>query len=437
MTMITPSYLGETIEYSSLHACRSTLEDPTYQHDGLLAEASFLCLFFAPPGIWPGWGRSHPPSRASLFLLQWLCFRVYFESGVVKILGHDEQWRHLTAMFDYYQNGPLPSWIGWYAAHLPAWFHYGTAGLTMLLELVLVWMFFLPRRFRIALFCIVTPWQIGIILTSNYAFLNYLMLALGFLLVDDEFLAYVFPPFRAVIKAPVVDAPAAVAGEASAAFAAAPEGRARLARLVYAGTQLRCSAVFLVWIAYVTAAQLIWMVKPNLPLPVSPVAALEPFRIANEFGFFAVMTRGRYEIEFQGSNDGRTWVAYPFRYKPQEPNQAPGIYAPYQPRFEWNLWFASLGNWRQNPYVVNTEERLLEGGPAVLSLFAGNPFPGAPPLQVRAVVWQYWFTDWPQKRQGLWWRRQLLGLYAPQLVMGSDGRIGVARIPQPGPGTLP
>ena len=31
MTMITPSYLGETIEYSSLHACRSTLEDPTVQ----------------------------------------------------------------------------------------------------------------------------------------------------------------------------------------------------------------------------------------------------------------------------------------------------------------------------------------------------------------------------------------------------------------------
>ena len=31
MTMITPSYLGETIEYSSLHACRSTLEDPTFK----------------------------------------------------------------------------------------------------------------------------------------------------------------------------------------------------------------------------------------------------------------------------------------------------------------------------------------------------------------------------------------------------------------------
>ena len=34
MTMITPSYLGETIEYSSLHACRSTLEDPTAKTPG-------------------------------------------------------------------------------------------------------------------------------------------------------------------------------------------------------------------------------------------------------------------------------------------------------------------------------------------------------------------------------------------------------------------
>ena len=39
MTMITPSYLGETIEYSSLHACRSTLEDPTAVYDKDPADA--------------------------------------------------------------------------------------------------------------------------------------------------------------------------------------------------------------------------------------------------------------------------------------------------------------------------------------------------------------------------------------------------------------
>ena len=61
------------------------------------------------------------------------------------------------------------------------------------------------------------------------------------------------------------------------------------------------------------------------------------------------------QIEFQGSSDGRTWVAYPFRYKPQNPNEAPRLYAPYQPRFDWNLWFASLGGWREYPFVVRTE----------------------------------------------------------------------------------
>ena len=42
MTMITPSYLGETIEYSSLHACRSTLEDPTIVESLGKCAAGFL-----------------------------------------------------------------------------------------------------------------------------------------------------------------------------------------------------------------------------------------------------------------------------------------------------------------------------------------------------------------------------------------------------------
>ena len=94
---------------------------------------------------------------------------------------------------------------------------------------------------------------------------------------------------------------------------------------------------------------------------------LEPFRIANRYGPFSVITRGRYEIEFQGSNDGQSWTAYPFRYKPQDPRRPPGIFAPYQPRFDWNLWSASLDNWRQNEFVTNVGERLLTGSPSVLS----------------------------------------------------------------------
>jgi hypothetical protein len=188
------------------------------------------------------------------------------------------------------------------------------------------------------------------------------------------------------------------------------------------------------WIFYVTTLELLWMLSPQIKLPAAPVEALEPFRIANRYGLFAVMTRGRYEIEFQGSMDGQTWQAYPFRYKPQDPGKPPGIYAPYQPRFDWNLWFASLGSWREYPIVINTELRLLANDSAVLGLLAGNPFAHEPPLQVRAVVWQYWFTSIAEKRTtGLWWRRQFLGLYAPALARNPDGSTRVAEWPIPVP----
>jgi lipase maturation factor 1 len=187
------------------------------------------------------------------------------------------------------------------------------------------------------------------------------------------------------------------------------------------------------WIFYATTVELIWMFSA-LPLPTAPVEALEPFRIANRYGLFGIMTRGRYEIEFQGSEDGKTWVAYPFCYKPQDLNAPPGIYAPYQPRFDWNLWFASLGSWRDYPIVLQTEVRLLSHDRDVLNLFAKNPFPHGPPREVRAVIWQYWFTTMSEKRtQGLWWRRQFLGLYAPTIEREPDGTIHGVEWPTAGP----
>ena len=384
-----------------------------YQSDGMLLEAGFIALFFTPAGFRPGLGRMHPPSGASFFLLQWEWFRIYFESGLVKLLSGDQQWRHLTAMDEYYQNGPLPTWVGWYVQHWPHWFQASTALATLALELAIVWMMFLPRRWRIICFLIVTPWQVGVILTANYTFLNYLVLALGFLLLDDRFFAKWIPRLAAPLSRGIVE----------------PIPSPRRPRLALAGTA--ASAFFLTWIFYATTAELVRMSLPLIPLPTQPVTALEPFRIANQYGLFAVMTNGRYEIEFQGSRDGRTWTPYPFRYKPQDLDKAPGIYAPYQPRFEWNLWFASLGPWRQNPLVPQTEVRLLANDPAVLALFASNPFAGSPPRQVRAMLWQYWFTSREQKRAtGDWWRRKLLGLYAPTLERNAKGDIGIVAVPE-------
>jgi lipase maturation factor len=419
-----------------------------YQSDGMLLEAGFIALFLAPPGFRPGVGKTHPPMRAGVFLLLWEWFRIYFESGIAKIVSGDPQWRQFTAMDEYYQNGPLPTWIGWYVQHFPHWFHAATAFGTLALELVLVWMLFLPRRWRIVCFLIVTPWQIGIIVTANYTFLNYLVLALGFLLLDDRVLVRLLP-HRWTERFPMESSPAAGAETEAPAFDAqsilrltAEQSTGATTDLVRSpawpevlrrqlgSVKLALTSAMFAWIFYASTVQMIWMISPGFPLPATPVAALEPFRIADRYGLFAVMTRGRYEIEFQGSADGQNWLTYSFRHKPQDPRERPGIYAPYQPRFDWNLWFASLGGWRTNPIVPRTEERLLSGEATVLALFASNPFPNEPPRQVRAVIWQYWFTSVSEKRaQGVWWRRQLLGLYAPTLEHTPDGKIGVVDWP--------
>ena len=378
----------------------------SYQSDGMLLEAGFISLFFAPGGFRPGLGAEHPASRASHFLLQWEWFRIYFESGMAKLLSGDPEWRHFTAMDEYYQNGPLPTWIGWYVQHLPHWFHASTVAATLVMELGIVWMFLLPRKWRIVCFFIVTPWEIGVILTANYTFLNYLVLVLGVLLLDDRFL-------RRFVPAKWLENSSEHTEQVAAPW------RAKLTR-GWSAMALAVSAVMLFWIFYATTAEMLATYR----LPSLPVVALEPFRVANRYGLFAVMTRGRYEIEFQGSDDGQNWKPYHFRYKPQELNEAPRIYAPYQPRFDWNLWFASLSSWRESPIVPNTAVRLLSNDKDVLQLFADNPFPQVPPQQVRTVLWQYWFTSMQEKREtGMWWKRQLLGRYMPTIEKTPDGQI--------------
>jgi len=425
-----------------------------YQSDGMLLGASFISLFLAPRGWRPRWGEKEPPSRAPLFLLCFLWFTIYFESGVAKYLGGDPAWRNLTAMNEYYQNGPLPTWIGWYAHQLPDWCHEATAFLTLLTELAVVWLLWFPRRAKILCFFVVTFIQLCIILTANYAFLNYLVVALGIFLLDDLFLIRFVPQRWAGGVRRSLDLPASPLWYAKllesfsrgekTPFGSSSE-RPRLLegegqnnlesevarRGFFSVAGLSAKSVLLLWVFYAMFFLLIQHTSPRLPLPIEPVTALEPFRIANSYGLFGRMTWFRYEIEFQGSSDGTNWVAYPFRYKPQGLDEAPGIYAPYQPRFEWNLWFASLATWRENPFVLRTEQQLLFNNPDVLALFRSNPFSSAPPKFVRSVIWQYWFTDRPTKRAtGQWWRREYRGLYAPVLERNPDHKIIVSEWPQ-------
>ena len=439
-----------------------------YQSDGMLLSAGIVSIFLAPPGFRPGLAERRPPSRVTVFLLQLVWFSIYFDSGVAKYFGGDPSWRDFTAMDQYYQNGPLPTWIGWYVGQMPHWFHASAAVFTVFVELVLVWLLFLPRPFRILCFCVVTFLQINIILTGNYAFLNYIVLALGFLLLDDRFLIRFFPkrwmaPVRHHLAPPpeeqvVVDlnltgkaavspgvpaaannTPTPVPQSETARVPSAPPqksqpfssftGAAKF-REIASALSLWITGFVLAWLTYANVFLVLEQVFRTVPLPAKPVALLEPFRVSNQYGLFGRMTWRRYEIEFQGSDDGTNWTPYPYRFKPQNPAVAPGIYAPYQPRFDWNLWFASLGEWRDYPWVFRAEQLMLSNDRDVLSLFASNPFPNKPPKQIRTVLWQYWFTNIATKRAtGMWWRREYLGLYAPSLELEADGKFLVTGFP--------
>jgi hypothetical protein len=155
----------------------------------------------------------------------------------------------------------------------------------------------------------------------------------------------------------------------------------------------------------------------NWPRPLSRMyERAAPFRSVNSYGLFRVMTTKRPEIIIEGSADGITWRAYEFKYKPGDPGRRPVFCTPHMPRLDWQMWFAALGNYQQNPWLLNFMARLLEGSPPVLELVKHNPFPDTPPRYIRAQLWEYRFTDRDERRQfGMWWKRAPVGLYCPIL----------------------
>ena len=152
---------------------------------------------------------------------------------------------------------------------------------------------------------------------------------------------------------------------------------------------------------------------------------LSPFHLVNNYGLFAVMTTSRPEIAIEGSNDGVEWKEYAFRWKPGDPERRPAFVEPHQPRLDWQMWFAALGDYRNEPWFLAFCEQLLRGPPPVWALLAEDR-PARPPRYLRALVYDYRFTDAATRRAtGAWWRRTLHGLYCPVLTL-VDGRLAPA-----------
>ncbi|MDQ6664489.1 MAG: lipase maturation factor family protein [Acidobacteriota bacterium] len=338
-----------------------------YQWDFLLLEAGFLAIFLK-------------PTLVRVWLFQWLLFRLIFESGAVKLLSGDLTWHNLTAMAFHYQTQPLPTPLAWYMHQAPLWFQKDSTLFVFFAELVIPFLIFGSRRLRHVAAAVLFTLQLLIFLTGNYASFNLLTMALCILLLDDSILRWKRPE----------------AGNAN--------------RFVTAG--LFSSTLLL------SSSQLAAMFGHPFPFPERIAALAAPFGVVNPYGLFANMTTTRLEIEIEGSNDGNRWSAYSFPFKPGDMKRTPPWVAPHQPRLDWQMWFAALGNHQQNPWFENLVGALLKGSPPVLALMERNPFPNAPPRYIRAQIYEYRFTDFSTRRAtGAWWKRELKGTYFPAVSL--------------------
>lgn len=352
----------------------------SYQWDLFLLETGFLAIFLP----------RHP--RLGVWLIRWLMFRFMFLSGAVKLLSGDPVWADLTALEYHYQTQPLPTILAWYAQQLPAWFHKASVAAVFFIELVVPFLIFLPRRIRFFAAWNFIILELLILLTGNYNFFNLLTIFLCLLLFDDHAVRWLLPRrWR----------------ELSHDRAA---GAGRFVAATVAGMLLTLSALQL------------WSVFGRVPDTVlSVVRWTAPPHVVNTYGLFAVMTTRRPEIEVQGSEDGETWKAYGFRYKPGPLDRAPRWTTPHQPRLDWQMWFAALGNYRRNPWFTNFMVALGEGSEDVLALLGHNPFPDRPPRYLRAVLYNYRFTDHTTRAAtGNWWSREMDAMYFPVILSPRD-----------------
>jgi hypothetical protein len=329
-----------------------------------------------------------------IWLFRWLLFRFMFLSGCVKLLSGDPTWSSLSALDYHFETQPLPTPIAWYAYQLPHRIHQAGTLAALIIELLLPFLIFLPRRPRMIAAGGILLLQISITLTGNYCFFNLLTMCLCLFLFDDQAYSHLLPD-RLV---------------RSHAFAAqrVPSAATRTAmRVLAAGIIFLGISDFVVQFDQRSPPRFL----------AAPLEWVAPLRIVNPYGLFAVMTTSRPEIIIEGSNNGRYWRPYEFKYKPGDVDRRPPWNIPHQPRLDWQMWFAALGTADQNPWFSSLLLRMLQDSPAVLGLFDGNPFPEGPPRYLRALLYDYRFATPAAHAKGAWWQRKLIGTYYPTVSL--------------------
>ena len=348
--------------------------------ESLLLEAGFLAVFLGP-------ARTAPPTLI-LWLLRWLLFRVELGAGLIKLRG-DRCWRDLTCLRYHHETQPMPNPLSWFFHRLPDPLHKVEVLANHVAQLVVPFGLFAPQPVAGLAGAVILVTQGWLVLSGNFSWLNVITMALAVVSLDDTMLGWLLPATPGPQQVPPVAFQAAVVAVA------------------------------------VLVGVLSWRPAANLLSRQQRMnAAFDPLRLVNAYVAFGAITRDRYEVVLEGTDDPvlrstTAWKAYEFKGKPGDPRRRPRQIAPYHLRLDWLMWFAAMSSPRSHPWLVRLVERLLQGDRATLRLLAGNPFPDHPPTFVRALLYRYRFTTAAERRQtGAWWARTLVGEYLPPCRLG-------------------
>ncbi len=344
----------------------------------LLLEAGFLTIFLG-----PAWTA---PALPLVYLLRWLVFRLEFGAGLIKMRG-DRCWRDLTCLYYHHETQPMPNPLSWYFHHLPKPLHRLEVLGNHFAQLVVPWLLFAPQPVASVAGLVIIVTQSWLLVSGNFAWLNAITIVLAFSAFDDAALGRVLPIARPALELPFASAVVVLA---------------------------------------VTGLVLVLSYRPAKNLISSGQlmnSSFDPLHLVNTYGAFGSVTKRRYEVILEGTDDpapGRAtvWREYAFKAKPGDVRRRPPQYAPYHLRLDWLMWFAAFSSPAHHEWFVPLMVRLLENDGPTLALLAGNPFPDAPPRTVRAQLYLYRFTAPPERQQtGAWWHRSYVREYAPAISL--------------------
>jgi Lipase maturation factor len=347
--------------------------------ESILLEAGFYTMFLGSSRV--------DPQMLPIILLRWLCFRVMFGAGLIKLRG-DPCWRDMTCLDYHYETQPMPNPLSWYFHWGPMWTHRAGVWFNHVAELISPFGYFMPQP--VAAICgIVTIAFQGMIMASgNLSWLNLLTIVLAIPMLDDRVLGFLLP-----LHAPALST---------------------------------ASVTHRVAIAALTVVVAVLSIKPILNM-LSPQqimnTSFNPLHLVGTYGAFGSITKVRYEVVVEGTDEAvltqsTQWREYEFRGKPNDTGRLPPQVAPYHLRLDWLMWFAAMSSYPEHPWFVHFVAKLLEGDKDTLSLLHSNPFPNKPPRYVRAELYEYHFTNPDErKRTGQWWKRRLAAPYFPTVSL--------------------